>query len=154
MDHPHRNPWAIAGQVVTALVTTAAAICSVVLALLVLESRLGPVSNDPHGYTLVFGSLFLVPTPIVGALALPFVAPRRRRPARMVAAVTSVVWVVAALLLAGFALAGGCASSVTERCRCSPLDCAHDRHGDEAGDAAGGGGFEASAAGGLAPQPA
>lgn len=82
MDHQHRNPWAIAGQVIAALATTTAAVCSVVLALLVVESRLGPVSNDPHGYTLIFGSLLLVPTSIVGAIALPFVPPRRRRPAR------------------------------------------------------------------------
>ncbi|MEK4240494.1 hypothetical protein NYE39_00565 [Janibacter sp. FSL W8-0316] len=105
MDQHHRSPWAIAGQVIAALITTAAAVCSVVLALLVVESRLGPTSNDQHGYTLIFGSLLLVPTSIVGAIALPFVPPRRRRPARMVAAVASVVWVVAALLLAGFALA-------------------------------------------------
>ncbi|APH01181.1 hypothetical protein ASJ30_06185 [Janibacter indicus] len=77
-----------------------------VLALLVLESRLGPVSNDPHGYTLVFGSLLLVPTSIVGALALPFVPPRHKRPARIFAAIAAVLWVVAALLLAGFALGG------------------------------------------------
>ncbi|MHA7126989.1 hypothetical protein ACRTEC_11500 [Janibacter indicus] len=71
MDQHHRNPWAIAGQVIAALITTAATICSVVLALLVVESRLGPTSNDPHGYTLIFGSLLLVPTSIVGAISLP-----------------------------------------------------------------------------------
>ena len=106
MNQHHRNPWAIAGQVIAALITTAAAVCSVVLALLVVESRLGPTSNDPHGYTLIFGSLLLVPTSIVGAIALPFVPLRRRRPARTVAAVASVVWVVVALLVAGFALSG------------------------------------------------
>lgn len=106
MDHPHRNPWAIAGQVIAALLTSGAAVCSAVLAILVVESRLGPVSNDPHGYTLIFGSLLLVPTSIVGALALPFVPPRGRPPARKVAAIAAVLWVVAALLIAGFALAG------------------------------------------------
>ncbi|WP_434967423.1 hypothetical protein [Janibacter indicus] len=106
MNQHHRSPWTIAGQVIAALITTAAAVCSVVLALLVVESRLGPTSNDPHGYTLIFGSLLLVPTSIVGAIALPFVPPRRRRPARAVAAVASVVWVVVALLVAGFALSG------------------------------------------------
>ncbi|MGE9783936.1 hypothetical protein [Janibacter sp. G368] len=75
-----------------------------VLALLLLESRLGPASNDPHGYTLVFGSLLLVPTSIVGALALSFVPPRQKRPARKVAAIAAALWVVTALLLAGFAL--------------------------------------------------
>lgn len=83
MDQHHRNPWAIAGQVLAALITTTAAVCSVVLAILVVESRLGPVSNDPHGYTLIFGSLLLVPMSIVGAMALPFVPPRQRRPARI-----------------------------------------------------------------------
>lgn len=106
MDHQHRNPWAIAGQVIAALATTTAAVCSVVLALLVVESRLGPASNDPHGYTLVFGSLLLVPTSIVGAMTLPFVPPRQHPPARTVAAIAAVAWVVTALLVAGFALAG------------------------------------------------
>lgn len=106
MNQHHRNPWAIAGQVLAALITPAAAVCSVVLAILVVESRLGPASNDPHGYTLIFGSLLLVPTSIVGALALPIVPPLRRRPPRTVAAVASVVWVVVALLVAGFALSG------------------------------------------------
>lgn len=77
-----------------------------VLAILIVESRLGPVSNDPHGYTLIFGSFLLVPTSIVGALALPFVPPRQKPPARMVAAIAAAIWVVAALLLAAFALAG------------------------------------------------
>lgn len=106
MDQHHRNPWAIAGRVLAALITTAAAVCSAALAILVVESRLGTASNDPHGYTLIFGSLLLVPTAIVGAIALPFLPPRQRRPARMVAAVAAVLWVVAALLVAGFALAG------------------------------------------------
>ena len=107
MNQHHRSPWAFAGQVIAALITTAAAaVCSVALALLAVQSRLGPASNDPHGYTLIFGSLLLVPTSIVGAIALPFVPPRRRRPARTVAAVASVVWVVVALLVAGFALFG------------------------------------------------
>ena len=46
---------------------------------------LGPASNDPHGYALIFGSLLLAPTSFVGALALPFVVPGRQRRARKVA---------------------------------------------------------------------
>lgn len=106
MNRHHRNPRATAGRVLAALITTAAAVCSMALAILIVESRLGPASNDPHGYTLIFGSLLLVPTSIVGAMALPFVPPRQHPPARTVAAIAAVAWVVTALLVAGFALAG------------------------------------------------
>ena len=101
-----RRPWAIAGQVVAIVIVAAAAAGSVFVGALLLDSRLGPASNDPHGYALVFGTLFLVPTSFVGALALPFVVPGRQRRARKVAGIGAVGWVVVALLLAGFALGG------------------------------------------------
>lgn len=76
------------------------------LAFLLLGSILSEPSADPHGYVLVFGSMLLIPSAFVGAVALPFVAPGRST-ARRVLVGCALVWIVAALALAVVALGSG-----------------------------------------------
>lgn len=103
---PGPSGLARVGQGLAVLVVLAAAVVSALLGSLVLASAFGEASRDPHGYGLVFGSLSLVPTALVGALALPFVARADQPRARRWALWGALVWVVAALGIAGYALLG------------------------------------------------
>lgn len=106
MEGEARSAWAVAGQVLAILVAGSTGLLSAGLAFLLLSARLGPPNADPHGYTLIFGSLLIVPASVVGSLALPFVVPGRMRRERRVAVIAGLVWLVGALVLAGFALTG------------------------------------------------
>lgn len=97
---------AVAGRVLAIVVTGAAAALSLLLVFLLLSSLLGDSGTDPHGYVLIFGSLLLVPTSLVGAASLPFVIQREDLTARRVAIGCAVAWVVGAFVLAGVALSG------------------------------------------------
>lgn len=105
LTRPPRSAWGLVGRIVAGLVATGAAVICAWLTVALLGSLLGPTSRDPHGYTLVFGSLLLVPTSIVGALALPFAPPPGGR-GRRIAGCVAIVWVVGALVLAGVSLSG------------------------------------------------
>ncbi|NLG22004.1 MAG: hypothetical protein GX555_11325 [Actinomycetales bacterium] len=94
-------------QLLALLVVLAAAVISVLLVLVVLGSVFGDARRDPHGYALIFGSILLVPTSLVGAFALPFVARRDQLRGRRWALWGALAWVIAALAIAGFALFGG-----------------------------------------------
>lgn len=76
------------------------------LAFLLLGSILKGPDSDPHGYVLVFGSMLLIPSAVVGALVLPFVAPGRSTAQRVLVG-CALVWMVAALALAVVALGSG-----------------------------------------------
>ncbi|WP_247088189.1 hypothetical protein [Ornithinimicrobium sp. F0845] len=91
---------------VAILVATVAGALSLFLAVSVLGSLFGEARIDPHGYTLIFGSMMLVPTSVVGAFALSFVARRDQVRARRWTTWSALAWVVAALALAGYALSG------------------------------------------------
>ena len=47
--------------------------------LLVVSSRFGPAANDPHGYTIIFGSLFGCFAAFLTALVAPLMFPKRLR---------------------------------------------------------------------------
>lgn len=95
------------GQGLAVLVVLSAAAASVLFGSVVVRSTFGEVADDPHGYGLVLGSFFLVPSAFLGALALPFVAradqPRGRRWAMWAA----LAWVLAALAIAVYAFSAG-----------------------------------------------
>jgi len=44
-----------------------------------LRSRFGPPTNDPHGYIMIFGTLFAVALGLATALVVPLMLPRDRR---------------------------------------------------------------------------
>lgn len=97
---------AVAGRVLAIVLTGAAAALSLLLVFLLLSSLLGGASTDPHGYALIFGSLLLVPTSLVGAMSLPFVIRRENPTARRIAIGCALAWAVGAFVLAGVALSG------------------------------------------------
>lgn len=101
-----RAQWALVGRCVAGIVAAAAALICAALAFLLLGSLLSGPGTDPHGYVLIFGSMMLVPTTIVGAAALPFVVPRHHRRAHLIALCGSLAWIVGTLVLVGFALSG------------------------------------------------
>jgi hypothetical protein len=95
---------AIVGRVFAGLVVLVTGILFVLATWVVLGSRFGPASRDPHGYALVFGTPVAILTGFVTALTLPLVFPRRLwRRAYVIVLSTFVVLVavlVAALLTA------------------------------------------------------
>lgn len=95
------------GQGVAIVVALAAGVVSVLLAVLVLGSLGAGEDRDPHGYVLIFGSVLLVPTSVVGALALPFVVGPARLTARRWLTWGALAWVLGACTLAGIALFSG-----------------------------------------------
>lgn len=44
-----------------------------------LRSRFGPPTNDPHGYIMIFGTLFALAFGLAAALAAPLLLPRDHR---------------------------------------------------------------------------
>lgn len=106
VSHPTQRragTWGIVGRVLAGVISAAAAVVSAWLVVALLSSILGPPSQDPHGYVLVFGSLLLVPSACVGALALPFATPPLTT-WRRIAIAAAIAWVVGALVLVAVAL--------------------------------------------------
>jgi hypothetical protein len=99
---PGRRPTSaasIVGRVVAGIVALVAGVVFLLAAWIVLGSRIGEPSQDPHGYGLVFGTPLAICAGLVVALVAPIVfAPRRW--GRSYGISLAVFLVVSALLVA------------------------------------------------------
>ena len=68
--------WAL--RIVAMVLSAGVGVCYVILWLLFLGSAVGS-TFDPHGYTLIFSVLFMVPVGVVFCLVFPFCWPSGRR---------------------------------------------------------------------------
>lgn len=92
----------IAVRVVGGVLTAVFGIPFAVLALMVLASRFGSAEQDPHGYTLIFGTVLAIPLAMVTSLVVPLILPRSRRALGYGIAVIAFLVVTAVLLAAWF----------------------------------------------------
>lgn len=79
---PHRPARTTTDNVLMAVGIVLTLVCGVpmvICALLVVMSRFGPVENDPHGYSIIFGSLFGCFAAFLTALVAPLMFPKRLR---------------------------------------------------------------------------
>lgn len=65
-------------RIVGALVVVVVGVVFVIVVAMVVRSRFGS-SGDPHGYVLIFGTMFAVPLGLVVAVVAPLILPRSRR---------------------------------------------------------------------------
>lgn len=89
---------AIVGRIVAGLVALAAGILFLLAAWIVLSSRFGPASRDPHGYSIVFGTPVAIIMGLLTALTLPLVFPSRRWRRAFAISLSTFVAVVAVLI--------------------------------------------------------
>lgn len=64
---------------VGAVLTLVCGVPMVICAFLAVRSRFGPVEADPHGYVVIFGSLFAIFAAFLTALVAPLMFPGRLR---------------------------------------------------------------------------
>jgi hypothetical protein len=96
---PRRTSWlGVAVRTVAGIVTAAAGGLWLFLAFAVVHSRFSTdPANDPHGFGLIFGTMFAVVTGLVFAVALPFAFPPERR--ARVSRITMATYVITSALL-------------------------------------------------------
>lgn len=79
---PHRPVRTTTDNVLLGVGIVLTLVCGVpmvICVLLVVGSRFGPVENDPHGYSVIFGSLFACFAAFLTALVAPLMFPKRLR---------------------------------------------------------------------------
>ncbi|WP_091526655.1 hypothetical protein [Microlunatus soli] len=69
------------GIVIGAVLTVVGGVPCLLCAGLAVSARFGPASSDPHGYTMIFGTLFAVicAVPMLAGLAILLPSIHRRR---------------------------------------------------------------------------
>ena len=92
----------IVGRVLAGVIGGAAAVIFALMASLVVRSLLGPASQDPHGYSVIFGTLLALPSGLLAVVLVPFAFSPARRPKAQRIALLLAIAVVAALIAVGF----------------------------------------------------
>jgi len=96
---PRAGAVVVVGRVLAGLVGGAAALLFLACAWVVVSSRFGPASQDPHGYGLIFGIVVAVVSGCVTAMVLPLAFPSSRWARTYAVTISAVVVVVVALIV-------------------------------------------------------
>ena len=92
----------IVGRLLAGVMGGAAALVFALMSGLIVSSLLGPASQDPHGYSVIFGTLLALPSGLLAAVLVPFAFPPARRPRAQRIALLLTIAAFAALLAVGF----------------------------------------------------
>lgn len=86
----------IAGIILTALFGIPFLLCS----WLALTSRFGSSDGDPHGYAMIFGTLFAIGLSIPAAFSVPLIVAKEQRTTAILVCLAALVVVDAGLFIA------------------------------------------------------